>query len=89
MWLFFLKNKEWLEIYVSGVLITWETKALNNNVMGKTQRDIIMQNVKVSLLSIVIEMINIGIAMMKETNDSAKEFMRGISVYDKYSSAKR
>lgn len=37
------------------MLITWEAKALNNNVMGKTQRDIIMQNIKVSLLSVVIE----------------------------------
>lgn len=48
-----------------------------------------MQNIKVSLLSVVIERINIGIAMMKETNDSSKEFTRGISVHDKYSSTKR
>lgn len=71
------------------MLITWVAKALNNNVMGKTQRDIVMQNIKVSLLNVVIEMINIDIAMMKETNDSSKEFMRDISVHDKYSSAKR
>lgn len=71
------------------MLITWAAKALNNNVMGKTQRDIVMQNIKVSLLSVVIEMINIGIAMMIETNDSSKELMGDISVHDKYSSANR